>query len=63
MITMAKNLKMRVIAEGVETPEAFAALQVEHCDEGQGYFFSHPVGVEALSTLLKTGLSTTDLRN
>jgi EAL domain-containing protein (putative c-di-GMP-specific phosphodiesterase class I) len=63
VITMAKNLKIRVIAEGVETPEAFAALQDEHCDEGQGYFFSHPVGVEALSTLLKTGLSTTDLRN
>ena len=63
MITMAKNLKIRVLAEGVETPEAFAALQVEHCDEGQGYYFSHPVGVEALSTLLKTGLSTTDRCN
>jgi EAL domain-containing protein (putative c-di-GMP-specific phosphodiesterase class I) len=63
MITMAKNLKIRVIAEGVETPEAFAALQVEHCDEGQGYYFSHPVEREALITLLKTGLSTTDLFN
>jgi diguanylate cyclase (GGDEF)-like protein len=57
MITMAKNLKISVIAEGVETPEAFAALQVEHCDEGQGYYFSHPVGTEALATLLRTGIS------
>ncbi|MEI7997533.1 MAG: EAL domain-containing protein, partial [Methylococcaceae bacterium] len=56
MITMAKNLKIRVIAEGVETPEAFAALQDEHCDEGQGYYFSHPVGTEALTTLLRTGI-------
>ena len=63
MITMAKNLKIRVLAEGVETPEEFAALQVEHCDEGQGYYFSYPVGTEALTTLLKTGLSTTDRCN
>jgi diguanylate cyclase (GGDEF)-like protein len=57
MITVAKNLKIRVIAEGVETPEAFAALQVENCDEGQGYYFSRPVGSEALATLLRTGIS------
>jgi EAL domain-containing protein (putative c-di-GMP-specific phosphodiesterase class I) len=57
MITMAKNLKIRVIAEGVETPEAFAVLQEEHCDEAQGYYFSHPVGTEAIATLLRTGIS------
>jgi diguanylate cyclase (GGDEF)-like protein len=57
MITMAKNLKIRIIAKGVETLEEVAALQVEHCDEGQGYYFSHPVGTEALAKLLITGIS------
>ena len=59
MISIGKKLKLRVIAEGVETPEQYTALQVQHCDVGQGYFFGRPMAAEALATLLKTGISPT----
>lgn len=57
VISMGKSLKQRVIAEGVETAEQVAFLLGQHCDEGQGYFFSHPVGAEALAALLQKGIS------
>jgi diguanylate cyclase (GGDEF)-like protein/PAS domain S-box-containing protein len=43
VINMGKSLNQRVIAEGVETRDQLAFLQAEHCDEGQGYFFSRPL--------------------
>ena len=42
VIGMVKNLKQRVIAEGLETLEQLAFLQARRCDEGQGFHFSHP---------------------
>ncbi|OGU24646.1 MAG: diguanylate cyclase [Hydrogenophilales bacterium RIFOXYD1_FULL_62_11] len=54
VIGMGKNLKQRVIAEGVETHEQLAFLQARHCDEGQGFHFSHPVSAERFSRLLET---------
>jgi len=59
VISMGKSLRQRVIAEGVETPEQYAFLLAQHCDEGQGYYFCHPVVAEALATLLQTGVSPT----
>jgi len=59
VISMGKSLKQRVIAEGVETPEQYAFLLAQHCDEGQGYYFYRPVVAEALATLLQTGVSPT----
>lgn len=56
VINMSKSLKLRVIAEGVETPEQRTFLLAQHCDEGQGYYFSHPITAEALATLLQTGI-------
>jgi diguanylate cyclase (GGDEF)-like protein len=56
VINMGKSLKLRVTAEGVETPEQCAFLLAQHCDEGQGYYFSHPIAAEALATLLQTGI-------
>ena len=53
---MGKSLQHRVIAEGVETPEQHAFLLAERCDEGQGYYFGHPMVAEALAALLQTGL-------
>jgi diguanylate cyclase (GGDEF)-like protein/PAS domain S-box-containing protein len=55
VIGMGRNLKQRVIAEGVETQEQLEFLQARHCDEGQGFHFSHPVSAEDFARLLDTG--------
>jgi EAL domain-containing protein (putative c-di-GMP-specific phosphodiesterase class I) len=52
IINMAKNLKQRVIAEGVETIEQLAFLQGHGCDEGQGYYFSRPTVAPQFAHLL-----------
>jgi diguanylate cyclase (GGDEF)-like protein len=56
MIGMGKNLKQRVLAEGIESPEQYAFLLAQHCDEGQGYYFSRPVVAEEFAGLLENGL-------
>jgi EAL domain-containing protein (putative c-di-GMP-specific phosphodiesterase class I) len=43
IINMGQNLKLRVVAEGVETQEELTFLRDHKCDESQGYFFSRPV--------------------
>lgn len=58
IISMARSMKMRVVAEGVETQEERAFLQANECDEAQGYYFSRPVVAEQFAQLLKTGIST-----
>ncbi len=52
VIGMGKSLKQRVIAEGVETHAQLAFLRARHCDEGQGFHFSHPVSAEDFAHLL-----------
>lgn len=52
VIGMGNSLKLRVSAEGVETREQLAFLQAEHCEEGQGFYFSPPVDAEAFAELL-----------
>jgi diguanylate cyclase (GGDEF)-like protein/PAS domain S-box-containing protein len=56
VISMGRSLKLRVVAEGVETLEELAFLQTHQCDEAQGYFFSRPVLPDAFATLLKNGI-------
>jgi EAL domain-containing protein (putative c-di-GMP-specific phosphodiesterase class I) len=56
VIGMARSLKLRVVAEGVETFEALAFLRAHHCDEAQGYYFSRPVPAQRFAGLLRTGL-------
>jgi EAL domain-containing protein (putative c-di-GMP-specific phosphodiesterase class I) len=41
--TLAHNLGMDAIAEGVETPQQYAQLKALGCDFGQGYFFAKPL--------------------
>jgi EAL domain-containing protein (putative c-di-GMP-specific phosphodiesterase class I) len=57
VIGMAQSLKLRVVAEGVETFEELAFLHAHQCEEAQGYYFSHPVPAEQFAKLLKTGIS------
>ncbi len=57
VLGMARSLKLRVVAEGVETFEELAFLHARHCEEGQGYYFGHPVPAEQFAKLLKTGIS------
>jgi EAL domain-containing protein (putative c-di-GMP-specific phosphodiesterase class I) len=56
VIGMARGLKLRVIAEGVETPEELAFLRAYRCEEAQGYYFSRPVLPEQFATLLSNGI-------
>src|ERR1700733_27854 len=57
VISMGRNLKLRVVAEGVETQEELVFLQTHQCDEAQGYYFSRPVPPQQFAKLLQTGLS------
>jgi EAL domain-containing protein (putative c-di-GMP-specific phosphodiesterase class I) len=56
VIGMGRSLKLRVVAEGVETPEELAFLQAQRCDEAQGYCFSRPVLPEQFAKLLENGI-------
>ena len=53
MISMAHGLDLKVIAEGVETPEQFDLLQEMGCDEIQGYLLSKPVDAVSTTQLLE----------
>lgn len=43
VIAMAHNLKLKVVAEGIETAEQLAFLRRHRCDVGQGYLFDRPI--------------------
>jgi EAL domain-containing protein (putative c-di-GMP-specific phosphodiesterase class I) len=51
-IALAHNLRMRVIAEGVETAEQCMFLRDHRCDEIQGYYFSKPVSATEMTAML-----------
>ncbi|HEX8179359.1 MAG TPA: EAL domain-containing protein [Pyrinomonadaceae bacterium] len=52
ILTLAGNLGMDVIAEGVETEQQLEKLKAMRCEYGQGYLFSRPLDAEAASSLL-----------
>ena len=56
VIGMGHGLNLRVLAEGVETPEELAFLQARGCDEAQGYYFSHPVPPAEFAALLEASV-------
>ena len=55
IISMAHNLKLNVIAEGVETEEQRAFLFMRGCDEMQGNHFSQPVPADEMTGMLVAG--------
>ena len=51
-IDLCRNLGLAVVAEGVETEDAFAQLQALGCDEAQGFLMSRPLPAQALTAWL-----------
>ncbi len=56
ILPMANNLRLDVVAEGVETVQQVTLLQKLQCKYGQGYYFSKPLSAEATAALLAGGL-------
>ena len=52
ILSMAKQLNLKTVAEGVETSEQMAFLQHHGCDAVQGYYLSKPLPVEDFTTFL-----------
>jgi diguanylate cyclase (GGDEF)-like protein len=52
IVTLAHNLRLQVVAEGVETEEQLRFLHLLRCDEVQGYFFSKPLPAAGLERVL-----------
>ncbi len=56
VISMARSLRLRVVAEGVETLQELEFLCAHQCDEMQGYYFSAPVPAAQFAHLLGSGI-------
>jgi diguanylate cyclase (GGDEF)-like protein/PAS domain S-box-containing protein len=53
IISLAHSLKLKVVAEGVETEDQARILRLLRCDEMQGYLFSKPLPLESLLDLMR----------
>ncbi len=56
-VRMAKQLELKVVAEGVETKEQLDFLRSIHCDIAQGFYFSRPIPKDEFMALLLSGKS------
>jgi diguanylate cyclase (GGDEF)-like protein/PAS domain S-box-containing protein len=54
IISMAKSLNLKVIAEGVENESQMSFLRTHQCDEIQGYYFSKPLAVDDVADKLRS---------
>ncbi|MHB8623887.1 MAG: EAL domain-containing protein, partial [Sulfuricaulis sp.] len=55
VVSLARAMKLKVVAEGVETNEQLNALRQYGCDMVQGYLFSKPVPSEDITHMLQEG--------
>jgi EAL domain-containing protein (putative c-di-GMP-specific phosphodiesterase class I) len=55
IIATAHNLQIRVVAEGVETPQQLSLLEARGCDEVQGFYLGKPAAAAAATQILKHG--------
>lgn len=62
IINLAHSLKLKVVAEGVETEEQSNLLRLLKCDEMQGYLFSKPVPVDVFEEKFLRRLPLSDSR-
>jgi diguanylate cyclase (GGDEF)-like protein/PAS domain S-box-containing protein len=53
IISMARSLNLKVIAEGVENEAQMSFLRAHECDEIQGYYFSKPLAVDQVADKLR----------
>lgn len=53
VVTLARNLGMEVVAEGIETELQLDQLRALNCEQGQGFYFSNPVDVESATALIE----------
>ena len=53
IIALAKAIGLKVLAEGVETPEQVAFLKEYDCDEYQGYYFSRPISAKQIEMMVR----------
>lgn len=57
IITLARNLSMQVVAEGIETEDQLLQLKALGCDYGQGYLLSKPLDAELAGALLQNNFA------
>lgn len=55
IISMAKNLNLKIVAEGIETESQVGFLHALGCHVGQGYLFSRPLTTEKFAEMLSNG--------
>jgi EAL domain-containing protein (putative c-di-GMP-specific phosphodiesterase class I) len=55
VISLARSLQLEVTAEGVENAAQCDFMRRHTCDEIQGFYFSQPVGADALAHMLREG--------
>jgi len=63
ILTLAQNLNLKVIAEGIESPAHVMQLKQLNCKLGQGYFFSPPLEADKAEQLLANSASLRDEGN
>jgi len=56
IIAMARNLKQRVLAEGVETAEQLAFLRTHRCSEAQGHYLSPPLPANEFAKIMTNNM-------